>query len=250
MNGAKAPEGDVPESDLGRGVETAAEDLAPRVRAVCADGDPLARRVVKDTLRAAGVTVVAEAATGLEAVDLAVHYVPDVVLVDANVPAPDGIETIRRIRRRRPEVRVIMLMPSDDEDLALAGLRAGAVGVLSKTLELDTLPRVVAAVAGGEAAVSRRLTRRLVRQFQDSREGMIGLRPVRSALTDREWEVLDLLCAGGTTDSIADELVLTVETVRSHVKGIFRKLGVSSRAEAVAEAARLRGEAGAGATLS
>jgi DNA-binding NarL/FixJ family response regulator len=95
-------------------------------------------------------------------------------------------------------------------------------------------------VHGGEAAISRRLALRLIQQLRTQPEESIGLRPVRSPLTPREWEVLDLLCAQMGTEAIADELVLSAETVRSHVRNILRKLGVRSRREAVERSTALR----------
>lgn len=213
------------------------------VRAIVTDDDPLARSVVKEALRAAGITVVAEASSGREAVELAAHYAPDVVLMDLLMPGVDGIEATRRIHRLRPHVKVIVLTASDDGELGLLALRAGAVGFLGKSVDPETLPRIVKAVAAGEAAVPRRLTALLVERFQQARVDSSGMRPVKSVLTDREWEVLDLLCRGETTEGIAAELVLSVETVRSHVKSLLRKLGVSSRQEAVSAAMRLRGDA-------
>src|SRR5438093_1140231 len=93
--------------------------------------------------------------------------------------------------------------------------------------------RAIRGVAAGEAAITRRLSAKLLQRFRLLAEGAEGMRPVRSELTPREWEVLDLLCADASTEAIAGELELSIETVRSHIKHILRKLGVHSRAEAV-----------------
>ncbi len=215
-----------------------------RLRILVADDDPLARRSVKDTLRGAGFTVIAEAPSGREAVELALHYSPDVVVMDVVMPGMDGIEATRRIVAGNPELRVVLLTAGDDDALALAGLRAGAIGFLRKDVDLAALPRTLAGTLDGEAAISRRLAMRLVEWLRTTRESSIGLRPVRSTLSGREWEVLDLLCSGAGTEEIADTLVLSIETVRSHVKSILRKLGVGSRAEAIEAAARLREQDG------
>jgi DNA-binding NarL/FixJ family response regulator len=219
------------------------EDTPAPLRTIVVDDDPLARRVVKDALQQAGITVIAEAGSGREAVELAAYYEPDVVLMDLVMPGMDGLEATRKIHSTRPGVSVVILTASDDEELGVLGLRAGAVGYLNKRVDLMTLPRVVRAVAAGEAAVPRDLTRRIIERFRRTREDAAGMRPVRSVLTSREWEVLDLLCAGATTEEVADDLVLSTETVRSHVKNILRKLKVSSRAEAIAMARKLREEA-------
>ena len=127
--------------------------------------------------------------------------------------------------------------PADeDPDEALRALAAGASGYLSKDLELDALPRAIAAVVAGEAAVSRRLTSHLVEHFREQPQ----LRPIKGPLTAREWEVVGLMGPDRTTVEIADTLVISAETVRSHVKSIMRKLGVHSRHEAPEAAERLR----------
>lgn len=207
---------------------------------IVADDDPLVRRLVRDALQRAGVVVIAEATNGQEAVELTRHYKPDLVLMDAVMPVMDGLEATKQISESVSETRVVILTASSDEDLGLAGLRSGAVGYLTKDVPVDALPRALRGAHAGEAAISRSLSRRLIEFMQGRPEAGIGVRAVRSPLTPREWEVLDLLCSGAGTDDIADQLVLSVETVRSHIKNILKKLGVRSRKEAVALAARLR----------
>jgi two-component system, NarL family, response regulator LiaR len=210
------------------------------LRVIVADDDPLARRVIRDTLQADGITVVGEAANGREAVELAVYYRPDVVVMDYVMPELDGLEATRRLRAAAPDVRVVMLTGAADEDLGLRALALGAAGFLTKDVELDSLARALRGTLIGEAVISRRLAMALVERYRRERTGRTGLRPIHSALTDREWEVLDLLCSGAGTEAIASSLVLSTETVRSHLKRIYRKLGVRSRAEAVLAAERLR----------
>jgi DNA-binding NarL/FixJ family response regulator len=210
------------------------------LRTILADDDPLARRVIRDTLHAAGITVVAEAANGREAVELGAFYRPDVVLMDYMMPGMDGLEATRRLQELAPEVRVVMLTGAGDEDLGLRALVAGASGWLTKDIELEALPRALRGTLQGEAAISRRLAMRLVEHYRREHAGRRGLRPIHSPLTDREWEVLDLLSAGAGTEEIARALVLSTETVRSHLKRIYPKLGVRSRADAVRAAQSLR----------
>ncbi len=211
-------------------------DSPPRV--VVADDDTLARRVITGTLRAAGMHVVAEAHTGLEAVAAVEFHRPDLALLDVLMPELDGIEAAHRIAERAPETVIVMLTGARDEGAALRGLRAGAAGHLSKDLDLDALPRALLAALEGEAAISRTMAMRLV---EDLRRGVAGgMRPVRSPLTAREWEVLDLICQGRSNDEIADEFVVSEETVKTHVKSVMRKLGVHSRHEVVAIAATMR----------
>jgi DNA-binding NarL/FixJ family response regulator len=217
-------------------------DRSEPLRAIVADDDALARRLVRDVLQEDGIVVIAEAPGGREAIELSLHYEPDVVLMDVVMPGIDGVAATREIVRRAPGVRVVMLTCSDDPAVALMALRAGACGFLSKSLDLAALPRTLRGVAAGEAAVSRQLTSYLIDVVRRVRDDGAGLRPIRSRLSPREWEVLDALCQGMSTDAIAAALVLSPETIRSHAKSIMRKLGVRSRTEAVEVARRIRSE--------
>jgi DNA-binding NarL/FixJ family response regulator len=210
------------------------------IRAVLADGDPLARRTVRDALQRGGVTVVAEATNGREAVELTTFYRPDVVIMDADVPVLDGIEATRVIHDRSPSTCVVLLAEEGHGARGLRAVRAGASGFLPRTVDPDVLPRVLRAALDGEAAFTRRLSLELAESYRRAPRAGAGLRPVRSTLTDREWEVLDLVSAGAGTDEIAQALVLSTETVRSHLKNLYRKLGVRSRDEAAEAARRLR----------
>jgi DNA-binding NarL/FixJ family response regulator len=212
-------------------------------RAVIADDDPFARRVIKDVLQGSGVIVIAEARDGRQAVELTLHYEPDFVVMDIVMPELDGVMATREIRRQLPDQLIIVLTGAgeDDDELGLQALRAGASGFLSKDLELEALPRALEGLRQGQAAISRKMTLALIQRLRDAPSGSAGMRPVKSPLTAREWEVIDLLKAAKSTEVIADELVLSPETIRSHVKNILRKLDVRSRDEAVAAADRMRG---------
>jgi DNA-binding NarL/FixJ family response regulator len=214
------------------------EDAA--IRAVLADGDPLARRTIRDALQRSGIVVVAEATTGREAVELAAFYRPDAVVMDVKLPVMDGVEATRVIHDRSHATCIVLLASTPDDSLGLRALRAGAAGYLSKDVEPDVLPRVLRGAIEGEAAISRRLAMTLIESYRRAPQGGSGFRPVRSALTDREWEVLDLLSEGAGTEDIARTLVLSTGTVRSHLKNLYRKLGVRSREEAAEAARRLR----------
>jgi DNA-binding NarL/FixJ family response regulator len=213
------------------------------MRAIVADDDPFARRMIKDALQRADVVVIAEAHNGYEAIELCMHYRPDVVVMDVVMPEVDGIAATRRILKEIPEQRVVLLTSTDEEEMGLLGLRAGAVGFLSKDLDIDVLPRALRGAVDGEAVISRRLGMRLVEHLRRAPEGTTGMRPVKSPLTAREWEVIDLLYEGMTTEQIAETLVLASETVRSHIKNIMKKLNARSRGEAVEAAQRMRGAA-------
>ncbi len=223
--------------------ESVVEGARPRaaLRAVIADDDPFARRVIRDALQRGGVQVVAEARNGRHAIELTLYHRPDVVVMDVVMPELDGILATRRIVQELPDQIVIVLTGTEDDELGLQALRAGAAGYLSKDLDVEVLPKTLEAARQGEAVISRRMAMRLVEQVRRTSESGHGMRPVRSPLTPREWEVVDLIRLGRTTDQIADELVLSIETVRSHVKNLMRKLGVRSREDAVAAADRMDG---------
>jgi NarL family two-component system response regulator LiaR len=212
------------------------------LRVIIADGDRDSRRSIRDRLQQSGITVIAEAGSGREAVELSVFYKPDVLLADALLPDADAVAVIRGVLARAPGIAIVLLSATDDAELGLVGLRAGASGFLSKGVGLDALPRALRAAHCGEAVISRQLTMRIIDGMRRVRDDGAGLRPVRSRLTSREWEVLDLLCEAQSTDQIAETLVLSPETVRSHIKNLLRKLGVRSRREAVEQAKRLRSQ--------
>ncbi len=215
-------------------------DAPQRLRVVIADPDPLARRVVRDELQSRPTFVVAaEASDGVEALELSRHYRPDLLLIESALPRIDGVAVTKQLQREAPEVRVVMLAVDSDDETQLRALRAGAVGYLTKEQGLTAVPTALEAVAGGQAAISRTLTMQLIERLRAVPEAGTGMRPIKSNLTPREWEVLDLLVSGATTQEIADTLFLTADTVYSHVKNIMRKLNVHSRSEAVEAAARL-----------
>jgi DNA-binding NarL/FixJ family response regulator len=222
--------------------ETQPEEAHAGLRVIVADDDPLARRMIKEALQRSGVVVIAEAQNGREAVELALHYRPDVVLMDVVMPELDGILATRRIVKENPQQVIVILTSAGDEEVGLLGLRAGASGFLAKDVDVDVLPQALKGVLNGEAAISRKLSMRLVEHLRRAPDGPGGLRPVKSPLTAREWEVIDLLAEYRTTDQVAELLVLSPETVRSHVKNILRKLNARSREEAIGIAQRMRSE--------
>jgi DNA-binding NarL/FixJ family response regulator len=212
-----------------------------RLRVIVADPDPLARRAIREALVAEqGFVVLAEAKDGVEAVELALHYRPELVLMEVALPLLDGVGACAQIVARAPSVRVVIFSVPQTRETELRALRSGASGFLSKSMSIDSVGRALRSVAGGEAAVSRSLATYLIERLRHTAEDGRGMRPVKSPLTTREWEVLDLICGGCSTREISSTLFLSEDTVYSHTKSILRKLGVHSRAEAVVVAGRLR----------
>ena len=210
-------------------------------RAVIADDKEPSRRALSSALRRAEIVVVAEALDGTEAVELARYHEPDLVVIDIGVSGLDAIAATRRITRTDSDVIVILLTSAESENLGVLGLRAGAAGYLKSDLHPRSLARAIVGALRGEAAIPRSMAMRLVEQMREESSSGEHMRPVGGPLTARQWQVLDLLCEGRTTEEIAAALTVSSETVRSHVKGIFRRLNVRSREEAVAVACRLRG---------
>ena len=205
------------------------------------DRDALARRAMREAITAAGEFVVSAEAAGEDDAIAAVRSArPDLVLIDIGYPLLEGIAVGKELRRQLPAIRMVFCSITDDEDTAIRALRAGAVGYVRKDLDYGPLARALRGALAGEAAISRQLGTRLIDELYRQAEPHTRLRPAGGALTGREWEVLDLLIDGAGTAEIAQRLGLALETVRSHVKHVLRKLGVGTRGEAIDIARRLR----------
>ena len=209
-------------------------------RVILGDPDPLARRAIRDALQDAGYVIPAEAGSGAELLELCRYYRPEVALLEIDLADMGTGEVIREIRRATPEVSVLMLSRDADPTSQMRALVAGASGFVTKSAELDEVTAALESVIAGGAVVPPQTTRALIERLRALPPGGYGMRPIQSPLTQREWEVLDLLAQEMDTGEIAETLVLTEETVYSHVKNVLRKLGVHSRAEAVAVGQRLR----------
>ncbi len=211
------------------------------IRLVLVDRDALARRAMRETLASSGEFVVAaEAAQEEDAIAAVRTARPDLVLIDIGYPRLEGIALAKELRRQLPATRMVFCSITDDADTAVRALRAGALGYVRKDLEYGPLSRALRGAVSGEAAISRQLGSRLIEELYRQAEPHARLRPAGGELTGREWEVLDLLIDGAGTAEIAQKLGLALETVRSHVKHVLRKLGVGTRGEAIDIARRLR----------
>ena len=208
------------------------------IRVLLADDQPLIRAglrmIVEET---DGIDVVGEAQDGAEAVRLAAALSPDVVVMDVRMPGVDGIEATRRIVAAGGAVRILVVTTFDLDEYAFAALRAGASGFILKDAPVDELTRAIRHVASGDAVVSPRITRRLLDVYAAHLPAHAGGDPVPSPaldlLTPREREVLVELASGLSNAEIAEKLVVSEATVKTHVGSILAKLGLRSRVQAV-----------------
>jgi DNA-binding NarL/FixJ family response regulator len=206
----------------------------PRPRAVIADDHVPTRRGVRQALEDGGFEVCGEAGTAPEAVRLAVEQQPDVCLLDINMPG-GGISAAEVIADTLPQTRIVMLTASEEDEDLFDALRVGADGYLLKDTDPERLPLALRGVLSGEAALPRQLAARLVTQFQRRRRRPLdALRGLDVDLTEREWEVLQLIRDERPSREIALALGITQVTVRRHVGSIVAKLRVRDRGEAVA----------------
>lgn len=209
-------------------------------RIIVADDHPLTRDALASLLGRNGFDVVGEAADGAEAIELAASTQPDLVLLDLSMPGMDGLAALPRLRAAAPGCEVVVLTASGTESNLLAAIRAGAAGYLLKSEPPERIVGFLRGVAGGEAALSGSVARRLLDQVRDGRLGGGVPDDIAEALSARELEVLLLLDEHHSTDDIARRLFISEHTVRSHVKSLLRKLGVSSRREALEQLAYAR----------
>jgi DNA-binding NarL/FixJ family response regulator len=206
------------------------------MRVLIACHDPRVRDAFLDTLRRAGFRVIAAPPDGAATLELARQHRPDVVLLDDEFPGLGGVPGLQKLAAEARESRIVTIAGRYEQGRGVRAILAGAAGYLDRQISPAALPRVVRALMRGEAAIPRSMTMAII----ELARGEVGMRPVRSALTPREWEVLDLMTIGASTQEISNELVISLETVQSHIKHILRKLGVHSRAEAIVRAQALR----------
>jgi DNA-binding NarL/FixJ family response regulator len=213
--------------------------MAERILVV--DDHPLTRDALTSLLAQGGFDVVGEAGDGAEALELAHSLQPDLVLLDLSMPGMDGLTVLPRLRSAAPRCEVVVLTASGTEENLLAAIRGGAAGYLLKSEPPERIVEFLRGVAKGEAALSGAVARRLLDQVRvGGRNGSGVPDSIAQVLSAREVEVLLLLDDHLSTDEIARRLYISEHTVRSHVKSLLRKLGVSSRREALEQLAIAR----------
>jgi NarL family two-component system response regulator LiaR len=213
---------------------TQAEDMG-KIKILIADDHAVVREGTRQILEGEpDLEVVAEAADGEEAIELADKFKPDLAIIDISMPKVDGIEATRKIKALYPAMAVLILTAYDDDQFVFSLLEAGAAGYLLKSVRGKELIDAVRQVHAGESVLHHSITRKVLNRFVVAPEP--SNTPKEKILSEREIEVLRLASQGLNNQDIADKLFLSLRTVQAHLAHIFNKLQVSSRTEAVVKA--------------
>jgi DNA-binding NarL/FixJ family response regulator len=204
------------------------------IRVLLADDEAMVREGFRLILESQpDIEVVAEAADGSEAVQLARELKPSVVLMDIRMPKLDGLEATRRLLTSQTGTRVLVLTTFDNDEIVYEALKSGASGFLLKSAPRDQLVGSVRIVAGGEQLLAPAITRRLIEDFVRRPSPGASQPTELEALSERELDVLRLIARGRSNDEIAHQLFVSESTVKTHIGRIFAKLGLRDRAQAV-----------------
>jgi DNA-binding NarL/FixJ family response regulator len=210
-------------------------DEDPIIRVLFADHEPLFREAIRVVLdNQPDLLVVAEAQTGCQAAELAEELAPDIALLADDLPACDGEDEVKLINERAPGCRVLVLARDENQEALLRALESGAAGFVTRTNPLGELIAAIRALYRGEAMVPPMMLGPLLAALIRRRREQAAVMQRISTLTRREREVLILVCRGADSRSIAESLVISPETARTHVQNVLTKLGVHSRLEAAA----------------
>jgi DNA-binding NarL/FixJ family response regulator len=215
---------------------------------VLVDDQVLVRDGLRLILALAGIEVVGEAGDGAVGAELVMDTRPDVVLMDIRMPGVDGVEATRRIVASKTPTRVLVLTTFDDDALVYAALRAGAAGFLLKDAGRERLVEAVRTTAAGDSPMAPSVVQRLVGHYVSRPPAGVVPEPRIQRLSEREVEVLRLVGVGLSNPEIAERLVVSMATVKTHVRHILAKLGLRDRVQAVVMAHesglvdRVRGE--------
>ncbi len=200
-----------------------------------ADDHPLFRKGMRSLLATMpDITLVVEAKSGREAVEMALAHQPDVVLMDLQMPEGSGLAATRELNKISPNIRILVVTLFEDDDSIFTALRAGARGYILKDADEEEMMRAIRAIGEGEAIFSPTIATRLIDYFATtSRQVPQEIFP---ELTHREREILTLIARGASNTSIAAQLMISLKTVRNHVSNIYNKLQVADRAQAAIRA--------------
>lgn len=207
--------------------------MAAPIRVVIADDHAPIRGRVRKALEDGGCQVVGEGASAEDAVRLAIEHRPDVALLDIHMPG-SGIRAAQEICRALPETAIVMLTQSSEDDDLFDSLRAGAAGYLLKDTDPAQLADRLRGVLVGEGAMSPRLVARVMDEFRaPAKRRFRRASPAAGKLSSREWEVMELLAEGLSTEEVASRLFVSATTVRVHVSAVLKKLRVKDRDSAL-----------------
>ena len=207
--------------------------MSKRVCVLLAEPDAPTRTGIRLALEAAGLEICGEPLDARSATELAVREQPDVCLIDESLRG-GALVAVDAIFRRLPDTRLVLLTEAEEPKSLLASIRAGAVGYVRKDLDPERLPATIHGVIAGEAALSRRLTYRVIETLRTRERGRAApTTPGGPSMTDRELEVLELMAEGLRTSEIAVQLSISEVTVRRHVSSAVGKLGVADRKAAI-----------------
>ncbi|MCX6012661.1 MAG: response regulator transcription factor [Chloroflexi bacterium] len=204
-----------------------------------ADDHPMLRHGIKELLeREPDFEVIGEASDGEEAIDLAIKYAPDVILMDIGMPKISGLEATKRIKKEKPDIAILVLTIHDEDEYIVGLLEAGAAGYLLKSAYGKELVQSIRAICNGEYVFHPEIGKRLLKRALNKKTGVIN--PVGlEKLTNREIEVLNLASRGLSNKEIAIKMGIGVRTVKGYMVNIFSKMRVASRTEAVLNALKL-----------
>ncbi len=209
-----------------------------RIRVMLVDDHALMRKGVASLLAACpDIEVVGEADNGAEAVTRVADLMPDLILMDIQMPEMDGLEATRRIMAEHPYLKIVMLTVSEEDRTLFDAIKAGAQGYLLKKMEPEEFLTMVRGISRGEAPISRTMASKILGEFSRRVKGP-QLEDPTAKLTPREREVLQLLTQGNTNKEIANALGVSENTVKNHLKNILAKLHLQNRVQAVAFAFR------------
>ena len=208
------------------------------IRVLICDDHALFRRGLMMVLESEdGIEVAAEAEDGEEAVRKAEEQAPDVVLMDVRMPKMGGIEATRAIADRVPSAKILMLTVSDEEEDLYEAVKAGAAGYLLKEISIEEVANAIRAVVTGQSLISPSMASKLLTEFNNLAK-QAEQKVMVPRLTDRELQVLKLVARGDSNREVAEELFISENTVKNHVRNILEKLHLHSRMEAVVYAVR------------